>query len=125
MKPASVMIDLSKVDWPLLAAQKSTLVAIHEDRREMICYDDGEKEVDHLSGLIDLLDDIQDQAAAALGEKKVFGSKCEDGKPGPLTVKVACWRCHGYPKDQPDGYCDVCGLKGFHRHPWNKEAGKC
>lgn len=50
--------SLNKVDWDLLNQQKITLLAIHSRQR------DGSPEFEALSGIIHLLDALQDDAAA-------------------------------------------------------------
>ena len=62
-------VDLSGVDWKMLRRQKESLlraisvVDVHINKK---CQED-------LTGILHLLDDIQDQAADRLGESAVFG----------------------------------------------------
>lgn len=53
-----VMVDVAKVNWDLLRKQKMILLFL---------------EGDHAEGLVNFIDDIQDQAAEILGEEAVFG----------------------------------------------------
>ena len=62
MKP-TIMIDVSDVDWRLLRKQKRALAS-------EVAYEKGSPE---LEGLLSFLDDVMDQAALCIGEKKVFG----------------------------------------------------
>lgn len=71
----SVMIDVRKVDWEMLRDQKFKLV----DTREL---EDNQEYWDAFSGIIHLIDDVQDQAARILGEKIVFGKTDNDGYTG-------------------------------------------
>ncbi len=66
-----IMIDLSKVDWKLLREQKYALI----DLLESIIKRSANKNRDVTGGIINLLDDIQDQAAEQIGEEKVFGKE--------------------------------------------------
>ncbi len=50
--------SLNKVDWDLLHAQKLTLLVIRSRQR------DGSREFEALSGIIHLLDALQDDAVA-------------------------------------------------------------
>lgn len=65
-----VTVDLSKTDWKLLREQKATVLNLIE-------FDEfpnlrvGFKGT--LQGIVNWIDNIQDQAAETLGEKKVFG----------------------------------------------------
>ena len=64
VKPAAP-IDLYRVDWGLLRQQKLTLVNLQGNG----CYN---RQIGHdLQGILHLLDNIQDQAALALGERRV------------------------------------------------------
>jgi len=66
-----ISIDLSQVDWQLLRKQKQTLVdVIHQGSK-----DDPPVVTNHLTGLLHLLDHIQDEAAKVLGEEVVFGKR--------------------------------------------------
>ena len=67
----SIEIDLS-VDWPLLRKQKAALLRKTFD----MLRDDPDAVL--LEGLIELLDHIQDEAAAYLGEEAVFGNLGEE-----------------------------------------------
>jgi len=66
-KNSPCIIDLSKIDWPLLRIQKAFCLGaleekdIHETEREMF------------QGIVHCFDYIQDCAAIMLGEKYVFG----------------------------------------------------
>ena len=72
MKKQTVSVDLSKVDWKALQTQKAELL---EMRRDLECRPDNairSAQVRTLSGIIHLIDDIQDQAAEQIGTDKVF-----------------------------------------------------
>ena len=56
------MVDVSKVSWGLLKSQKRWLLE-HDNA--------------HADGLVNFIDDIQDQAANLLGEEVVFGPNSE------------------------------------------------
>ena len=62
-----VVVDLSKVDWKMLRKQKIILDNLSYGRLE-------KEEVGALVGMVNLLDNIQDQAAEQIGEEKVFGT---------------------------------------------------
>jgi len=67
--PANVMANLSGVDWKLLRRQKESLlraISVVDAHISKKCQED-------LTGILHLLDDIQDQAADRLGESAVFG----------------------------------------------------
>ena len=68
-----VLVDVGRVDWFLLRGQKEALVLKRSLDRTSTEQDPDFGEV--LSGLIGLIDDIQDQAALTLGEEIVFGKK--------------------------------------------------
>ena len=65
-----------KMDWKLLRAQKRTLVALTAEGRGLT-----PKEADHLEGLLNGLDAIQDYAVDVMGiaDATVFGPRDEDG----------------------------------------------
>lgn len=66
-----LMIDVENVDFELLAKQKETLVEV--------IFDMGKgKYAEDLTGILHLLDDIQDQAATQIGEENVFGKLTDD-----------------------------------------------
>lgn len=62
--PPEVIIDLSKIDWPLLHQQKICLL------NKMHLMD--EEGTECVEGLVGLIDYIQDFAASRLGDDKVF-----------------------------------------------------
>lgn len=62
-------VDMSRVDWAMLRAQKGVITELAEDNR----LDDEEKSA--LTGLIHLLDSIQDTVALTVGEKQIFGDQ--------------------------------------------------
>ena len=67
-----VTVDLSKTDWKLLRKQKDYLANWCEYIRTGLT----ESFVEHpelLDGVLSWIDDIQDQAAEKVGERKVFG----------------------------------------------------
>ena len=65
-----VTIDLSKTNWKLLREQKINLLRLIEID-EFPNLRVGFKE--NIQGIVSWIDDIQDQAAEQIGEKKVFG----------------------------------------------------
>lgn len=65
----TVDIDVSKVDWKDIRRQKRWLASISCDPRSRA----PKKAKDCAEGLLSFLDDIQDQAALQLGDRKVFG----------------------------------------------------
>jgi hypothetical protein len=65
-----ILIDVSKTDWKLLREQKINLLRLIEID-EFPNLRVGFKE--SLQGVVSWIDDIQDQAAEQIGEKKVFG----------------------------------------------------
>ena len=74
----SVMTDLSGVDWKLLRRQKESLlraISVVDAHISKKCQED-------LTGILHLLDDIQDQAADRLGEAAVFGKHRRCDPPG-------------------------------------------
>lgn len=79
------------VDWEQLRTQKARLVELADPRSEL----GGDAD---LAGIINLLDDIQNQAAEVLGEQAVFG-KMEDGP------DVAQYDNN----DDETAVCDECG----------------
>ncbi len=70
----TMTIDLSRTDWKLLRKQKEQLVSL-----ELLVLDADNKNDQHfieaIDGLLNWIDDIQDQAAKQLGNKKIFGRK--------------------------------------------------
>lgn len=65
-----VNIDCGSIDWVDLVKQKATLIdlaCIAEDR-----------EGDHIDGILNLIDYIQDVAAETLGDRAVFGKDFEE-----------------------------------------------
>jgi len=60
---------LSTIDWAALRRQKKTLIGVRKTiaRRK--------QQLDDLSGIIQLLDHIQDRAAEVIGDKEVFGDE--------------------------------------------------
>jgi hypothetical protein len=71
MAKVNVEVDLGRVNWPLLQSQKAALLEL---RRRLECKPgkQSEIEVKALSGVIHLIDAIQDQAADQIGSKNVF-----------------------------------------------------
>jgi hypothetical protein len=70
----NVIVDLTNTDWKLLRKQKKTLLEILDSSIFDVYTGKEQLKIDeHLAGLIHFLDDIQDQTAKQLGEKKVFG----------------------------------------------------
>ena len=66
-----IQVNLSQVDWQLLRKQKQALVeVIHQQSKDF-----SPAVMNHLTGLLHLLDHIQDEAAKVLGEKAVFGKR--------------------------------------------------
>ena len=61
-----VFVDVGDVNWRELSGQKDTLVFIRR------VYQSGSSIDEDLSGIIHLLDYIQDEAAKTLGEETVF-----------------------------------------------------
>ena len=66
-----LLIDLSQLDWQLLKKQKQALVDVIHQQSKVY----PPAVTNHLTGLIHLLDHIQDEAAKVLGEEAVFGEK--------------------------------------------------
>lgn len=69
-------MDLSKIDYPSLKIQKEILIRMIQDWGEAT--DPIQKqEAEEMEGLLNLLDEIQDNAVSKLGlsEELVFGSK--------------------------------------------------
>ena len=64
-----VLVDLCNVNWELLRTQKQSLMDLFlkSDNRVPIQYQEA------FSGVLHLLNSIQDAAANKFGEKKVFG----------------------------------------------------
>ena len=93
-----VNVDLSKVDWKLLRKQKAALVGLSFSKQF------GSPANDILEGIISLLDEIQDQAAEQIGEKKVFG---KDVSAYDKTMR--CKTCNGT-QFVEDGLCPDCGI---------------
>jgi len=54
------------VDWPMLVRQKECLAELRQDPAQY-------RYVEHLEGLLGLLDHVQDEAAKVLGGATVFG----------------------------------------------------
>lgn len=65
---------LSDIDFKLLKEQKLTLLEIIEERKDSQYLKD-KKQVEHVEGVVNLIDEIQDFAVAELGvtEEEVFG----------------------------------------------------
>lgn len=66
-----MMTDLAGVDWKLLGRQKESLlrtISVVDVHISKMCQED-------LTGILHLLDDIQDRAAGRLGEAAVFGKQ--------------------------------------------------
>ena len=65
------MTPFEKIDWKLLHKQKKNLLKLINDKKTSI------KEKEHLEGILNLLDSIQDYAVDTLGieEKTVFNLK--------------------------------------------------
>ena len=67
-----VLVDLCNVNWKLLRTQKEALLDMFvKSDKVPIEYQEA------FSGVLHLLDSIQDTAAKKLGEKKVFGDLTE------------------------------------------------
>jgi len=64
MDKKAVMVDVAKADWADIRRQKRMLFRV-------VRRNGPEREA--FEGLLSFLDDIQDQAAAILGNKAVFG----------------------------------------------------
>jgi len=73
MQPVNV--NLSNIDWELLRNQKEELVRIRQMRIDELHLPATQDELNNLSGIIHLLDSLQDQAAKTLGGNTVFGMK--------------------------------------------------
>jgi hypothetical protein len=71
MAKVNVLVNLSKVDWKMLQNQKGELLEL---RRRLECKPGKQNELDAatLTGIIHLLDEIQDQAAEQIGTENVF-----------------------------------------------------
>ena len=69
-----LLIDVSRVDWKLLRKQKKELLKIEDSPRIDMYTENACEELDKdlITGVISLLDDIQDQAALQIGVKRVF-----------------------------------------------------
>ena len=67
---APITFDAHTVDWELLRQQKSYLIDTIQNEDRI----DGFHPLD---GVVSLLDDLQDRAAALLGETAVFGKRDE------------------------------------------------
>jgi len=63
----SIMIEVGGTDWKLLREQKLKLISMRLSIRPP------NDTVDVLDGIVNLIDNIQDQAAEQIGENKVFG----------------------------------------------------
>jgi len=81
---SEVKVNVDKVDWKLLQEQKRALLkAITAEEVKLssgapTAKDDKvQKTIDGLSGILNLLDDVQDQVADQLGEEVVFGESGE------------------------------------------------
>jgi len=67
---SKIYIDLSHVDWKLLRSQKQTLTNVISTSAGI----QSDETTEALTGLLHLLDHIQDQAAEIIGEETVFGN---------------------------------------------------
>ena len=77
-----IQVDLTNVDWELLRKQKLTLQTVIG----IVARSHPGIDADDLSGLLHLLDHLQDQVAEVLGEKAVFGkefTRCETAAAKP------------------------------------------
>lgn len=59
------------IDWEALREQKTVLLA----QIEVLNHRGLSHQSDHLTGILNLIDAIQDQAAEQIGEEAVFGKK--------------------------------------------------
>jgi hypothetical protein len=72
-KPA-IYVDMSGVDWKLLRDQKNCLIKVSANWCQLAGKNkDIVPAIHWVDGIISLLDNIQDEAAKQVGEKKVFG----------------------------------------------------
>lgn len=61
---SAVLINTDEVDWKLLREQKYSLIDTNQTSKS-----------EHIEGLIQFLDDIQDKASTILGDEAVFGEE--------------------------------------------------
>lgn len=61
-----MQVQLSNVDWKLLREQKAVLV-------DLWVSNDDEEECEALLGVINLIDNIQDEAAMAVDPEMIYG----------------------------------------------------
>ena len=66
-----ISVDLSNVDWKLLRKQKLTLQGVVG----IVAKSHPDINASDLSGLLHLLDSIQDQTAEIIGDSAVFGEE--------------------------------------------------
>ena len=71
LRKNTVVIDLSKTNWKQLRNQKVDLIKCQEYMSTGLI--PGECWAESLEGILNWMDDIQDQAAEQIGELKVFG----------------------------------------------------
>lgn len=74
-------IDVSQMDWALLAQQKESLMHVISDLQQDECdapTGHGGQRIEHLDGLLMVIDHIQDSAAKQLGEAVIFPHIQED-----------------------------------------------
>ena len=62
-------INMKKIDWEALRKQKLTLLNVIDEVNPEI--------IDDLTGIVNLIDHIQDEGAKQLDEKTVFGKDTE------------------------------------------------
>jgi hypothetical protein len=70
-----IRVDMSGVDWNILREQKSVLLS----ERELAGGSGTPTAKAALSGIVHLLDHVQDSAARVIGAKSVFGRDDNDG----------------------------------------------
>lgn len=95
-KKEPLMIDVSGIDWELLREQKAVMLGTMRHLK-------GKVITDVFDGVISLIDDIQDQAAEEIGEKKVFGKEMSS-----YDKTKRCETCGGTQYTE-DGLCPECG----------------
>lgn len=75
MSKTKVMIDMTKVDWALLRDQKLELIRSLVRGSVMELKTGSKQTPSLLEGVIELVEDIQDQAELILDHDKVFGKR--------------------------------------------------
>lgn len=68
----SISIDMTGIDWKLLAKQKNDLMTLARVVEVSGMRDVLKEEIESVEGIVNLIDHIQDEAALQIGATEVF-----------------------------------------------------